>query len=168
MQEGQFIPSKRAIGIGHQFGRMYLFKDITLTHPFLVQFQILVWCEVPLDQRRTQCVTTCPTGTSTQVTQVLSQNITTGILHPPSFQPASASFQFSSSQPSNPKPPITTPLHASNITIVPLTNSQRLNLAQRGLTPDQQKQLNTNPPLLCFFHGNIAICQGCSNKFTPT
>ena len=46
------------------------------------------------------------------------------------------------------------------------SNSQRLNLVQRGLTLDQQNQLNTNPPILCFFHGNTSICQGCSNKFT--
>ena len=164
VQEGQFIPSKRA---RHRAPENVLVQGHNLNPPLSTSISDPGMCEVPLDQRRTQCVTTCPTGTSTQVTQVLSQNITTPLHLPPSFQPASASFQFSSSQPSNPKPPITTPLHASNITIVPLTNSQRLNLAQRGLTPDQQKQINTNPPLLCFFHGNIAICQGCSNKFTP-
>ena len=129
MQEGQFIPSKRA---RHRAPENVFVQGHNLNPLLSSSISDPGMCEVPLDQRKTQSVTTCPTGTSTQVTQVLSQNITTP-LYPPSFQPASASFQFSSSQPSNPKPPITTtPLHASNITIVPLINSQRLNLANPG------------------------------------
>ena len=41
------------------------------------------------------------------------------------------------------------------------------NLSKRGLRPEQQKQLDTNPPLPCFFQGNTSICQGYTTKFTP-
>ena len=72
-----------------------------------------------------------------------SQNIPPPSL---SFQPTS--IYLDSSQPLQSKnQTITTPLQPSNITIVPLIHKDFI-YPGGGLTPEQQKQLDTNPPLL--------------------
>ena len=72
---------------------------------------------------------------ASQSTPATSQNIS-----PPSLSFQHASIYLNSSQPLQSKDQtISTPLQPSNITIVPLTNSQRFNFSRRGLTPEQTK-----------------------------